>query len=54
MGEEIKLLSQKHDICLSPEKKQDITNIFNRIFNKPLNKTTQTIKNDIILNGIRS
>ena len=34
MGEVIKQFSQKHDI----------TNIFNRIFNKPLNKTTQIIK----------
>ena len=33
MGEEIKQFSKKHDMSLSPEKK-DITNIFNRIFNK--------------------
>ena len=51
MGE-INQFSQKHDASLSPEKKQDITNMFNRIFNKPLNKTTQIIKNDVILNGI--
>ena len=52
MGEEIKQFSQIHDLFLSPEKKQDKTKIFNRIFNKPLNKTTQIIKNDVIFNGI--
>ena len=39
-------------MSLLPEKKQEITNIFNHIFRKPLNKTTQVIKNDVILNGI--
>ena len=39
-------------MSLSPEKKHEMTNIFNCIFNKPLNKTTQTIKNNVILNGI--
>ena len=28
------------------------TNIFNCIFNKRLNKTTQVVKHDVILNGI--
>ena len=53
MGKEIKQFSLKHDTSLSPEKKQDITNIFDHIINKPLNKTTQIIKNDIILNRIK-
>ena len=37
---------------LTHKQKQDITDIFNRIFNKPLNKSYYTIKNDIILDGI--
>ena len=37
---------------LTLKQKQDITDIFNRIFNKPLNKSYYTIKNDIILDGI--
>ena len=42
MSGEIKQFSQK----------KDITDILNRIFNKPLNRTTQIIKNDAILNGV--
>ena len=37
---------------LTHKQKQDITDIFNHIFDKPLNKSYYTIKNDIILNGI--
>ena len=37
---------------LTHKQKQDITDIFNRIFDKPLNKSYYTIKNDIILDGI--
>ena len=44
MGEEIKQLF--------PKQKQDINNIYNRIFNKPLNRSTQIIKIDMILNRI--
>ena len=39
-----------HELTL--KQKQDITDIFNRRFNKPLNKSYYTIKNDIILDGI--
>ena len=37
---------------LSQKQKQDITDIFNYIFDKPLNKLSHTIRNDLILNGI--
>ena len=37
---------------LTLKQKQDITDIFNCIFDKPLNKSYYTIKNDIILYGI--
>ena len=37
---------------LSQKQKQDITDIFNRIFDKPLNKSTHIIRNDLILNEI--
>ena len=45
-------LSEEHDTSLSPEKKQDKTDIFNSIFNKPLNQSSHIITKDIILNGI--
>ena len=37
---------------LSQKQKQDITDIFNRIFDKPLNKLSHIIRSDLILNGI--
>ena len=37
---------------LTLKQKQDITDIFNHIFDKPLNKLSHTIRNDLILNGI--
>ena len=37
---------------LTLKQKQDITDIFNYIFDKPLNKLSHTIRNDLILNGI--
>ena len=37
---------------LSQKQKQDITDIFNHIFDKLLNKSYYTIRNDTILNGI--
>ena len=45
-------LSEEHDTSLSPEKKRDITDIFNSIFNKPVNQSSYIITKDIILNGI--
>ena len=46
-------LSEEHDTSLSPEKKRGITNIFNSIFDKPLNQSSHIITRDIILNGIK-
>ena len=37
---------------LTLKQKQDITDIFNYIFDKPLNTSTHIIRNDLILNGI--
>ena len=37
---------------ISSKQKQDIINIFNSIFNTPLNSSPHIIKDDIILNGI--
>ena len=38
---------------LTLKQKQDIFNIFYHIFDRPLNKSYYTIKNDIILDGIK-
>ena len=45
-------MDEKYCPSLSQKQKQDITDIFNHIFNKPLNKLSHTIRNDLILNGI--
>ena len=37
---------------LSEEQKRDITDMFNSIFNTPLNHSSRIITKDIILNGI--
>ena len=42
----------KTRIPLTQKQKQDITDIFSYIFDKPLNKSYYTIRNDTILNGI--
>ena len=38
---------------ISSKQKQDITDIFNSIFNTPLNQSPHIITDDIILNGIK-
>ena len=45
-------MDEKYRPSLSQKQRQDITDIFNHVFNKPLNKLTHTIRNDLILNGI--
>ena len=37
---------------LSQKQKQDITDIFNKIFKQPLNRLSHIMRNDLILNGI--
>ena len=44
--------SSEHDKSLSSEKKRGITNIFNLIFDKPLNQSSYIVTRDIMLNGI--
>ena len=50
-----KMDGQKNNIQkmsrLFSEQKRDITNIYNSIFNKPLNLSSHIITNDVILNG---
>ena len=45
-------MDEKYCLPLSQKQKQDITDIFVHTFNKPLNTSTYTIRNDLILNGI--
>ena len=45
-------MDEKYCPSLSQKQKQDITDIFVHTFDKPLNKSTHTIRNDLILNGI--
>ena len=44
---------QKCPAIYQKNKKRDITDIFNSIFNKPLNQSSCIITRDIILNGIQ-
>ena len=45
-------MDEKYCPSVTQKQKQDITDIFNYTFDKPLNKLSHTIRNDLILNGI--
>ena len=45
-------MDEQYCPSLSQKQKQNIADIFVHTFNKPLNTSTHTIRNDLILNGI--